>query len=120
VTEAVIRADGPVSERAGARSTLLADVEEIAAAEVRGEPGTAPPPPPYVSRHTESFYVLEGEMALTIGDRELRARAGSWAQVPPGVAHCISFPGPEPARVLELRTPGRGSDGFQPAPRTGA
>ena len=76
-------------------------------------------------RHVESFYVLEGELALTAGDRELRAEAGSWAQVPPGVPHALSFPGSEPVRYLNLHTPSCGFGAFlrghaafdqQPAP----
>ncbi len=72
-TEAVVGGDEPLADRV----LLLADVEEIGISEVRGDPG--PAPPHLHRRHAESFYVLEGELALTAGDRELRVQAGSWA-----------------------------------------
>ena len=56
--------------------------------------------------------MLEGELALTLGDRELRAPAGTWVQVPPGVAHTVSFPGSEPVRFLDLHTPSCGFGAF--------
>jgi mannose-6-phosphate isomerase-like protein (cupin superfamily) len=85
---------------------LLTDVEEIAIAEV--SLGGSSQPPHVHRRHAESFYVLEGELALTAGDRELRAPPGSWVDVPPGVAHAVHSPGPEPARCLDLHSPGCG------------
>jgi mannose-6-phosphate isomerase-like protein (cupin superfamily) len=91
---------------------LLADVEEIAVAEVWAEPGGPSPAPRVHRRHLESLYVLEGELALASGDRELRATAGSWAQVPPGVPHSVSCRGSVPARVLHLHAPGCGFGAF--------
>jgi mannose-6-phosphate isomerase-like protein (cupin superfamily) len=106
-------ADGgrPATEAVVGGSTVLddrvvvhVDVEEIAISEAWTDPGS--PSPPHVHRgQVESFYVLEGEMALTVGDRELRAEAGTWVQVPPGVPHTISSPDSEPARFLDLHTP---------------
>ena len=51
----------------------------------------------------ESLYVLEGEAVLALGDGELRAPAGSWAQVAPGVAHALRFPAR--TRYLSLFSP---------------
>jgi quercetin dioxygenase-like cupin family protein len=96
-------ADGgrPVSEAGIARGDeLLADAEEIAVAELTGTPGGA-----HVHRrHVESFYVLEGELGLTGDGREIRAGAGTWLQVPAGVAHAVSSEGP--VRYLNVHTPG--------------
>jgi quercetin dioxygenase-like cupin family protein len=80
------------------------EIEAIAIAEQRGDPG-APSPPNVHARHVRWFYVLEGELALRAGDRELGARAGSWVQVPPGVPHALSFP--EPVRYLDVHAPSR-------------
>jgi quercetin dioxygenase-like cupin family protein len=95
-------------ERLADRVVLLVDVEEIAISEECADPGSPSPPPHVHRRHVESLYVLEGEMALTAGDGELRAEAGSWMQVPAGVPHTVSFPGSEPARFLSLHAPGCG------------
>ena len=43
-------------------------------------------------QQVESLYVVEGDVVLTLGDQELRAPAGSWAQIPPGVPHALGFP----------------------------
>jgi mannose-6-phosphate isomerase-like protein (cupin superfamily) len=88
-TEAVIGAGGP----------LLADIEAIRVEEVSSAPGG----PRLHTGHVASFYVLEGELALSAAGREIHAEAGSWLQVPAGVPHELSAP--EPARFLDLRTP---------------
>jgi quercetin dioxygenase-like cupin family protein len=89
-------------ERSGLRVVRLADVEEIAVTETRAEPGA--PPPKSDPRRAASFYVLEGEIAVAVGEREVRAGPGSWVQVPPGVPHALAFTGDAPVRYLELRT----------------
>jgi quercetin dioxygenase-like cupin family protein len=100
-----------VADRPGLRVALLADVEEIAISEVLGDPG-GPSPPPHVHRsHVESFYVLEGEMTFAAAGRELRADAGSWVQVPPGVPHTFTL-GEGPVRFLDVHTPSCGFGDF--------
>jgi mannose-6-phosphate isomerase-like protein (cupin superfamily) len=100
-------ADAAIGRGAAAgEATVLADGEEIAIAEMSGVPEA-----PHVhDRHLEALYVLEGELALTAGGRELRAPAGSWAQVPPGVAHALSSTGP--VRYLSVHAPGCGFGAF--------
>ena len=58
--------------------------------------------------HAESFYVLDGELELTVADHALRAAAGAWLHVPPGVPHGEPSCGPGPARFLDLHAPGLG------------
>jgi hypothetical protein len=56
----------------------------------------------------ESFYVLEGEITLYIGDRPgERAGAGSFAHVPGGTVHGFRVES-ETARYLILTTPRHG------------
>jgi quercetin dioxygenase-like cupin family protein len=94
------------------RVALLADVEEIAIAEVRSDPGGASPPPHLHSRHAESFYVLAGGLTFTVAGRELRGGAGSWVQVPPAVPHTFAVTGDGPARFLNVHTPSCGYGAF--------
>ena len=94
------------------RVALLADIEEIGIAEAWSDPSQPTPPPHLHRRHLESVFVLEGELALTVGDRELRAEAGSWLQVPAGVPHTIASAGAEPARFLNLHAPSCGFGAF--------
>ena len=106
VTEAVVGGGEPLPGGV----TLLADAEEIAIAERQGLLGDSTA---HVHRrHHESLYVLEGEVALTAGGRELRAPAGSWAQVPAGVPHSVSSAGTEPVRLLEVHAPSCGFGAF--------
>jgi mannose-6-phosphate isomerase-like protein (cupin superfamily) len=100
-TEAVFTGDGSPG---GLRAALLADTEAITVTEAWAEPRAAEPPRVHDDRVT-AFYVLDGELAIAAGERALRAPAGAWAQVPPGLSHTLSCPGPEPARYLEVRTP---------------
>ena len=88
----------------GGGAGLLADIEEIAVADATGDPADASPH--IHRRHAEAFYVLEGTLVLTAGGRELRADAGSWVQIPPGVPHAVSAGGR--ARYLNLHAPSYG------------
>jgi len=100
--DAEIGAEGVLIEAPGVRTVVLADVEEIEIASTWREPGAAEEP--HVHDHVESFFVLEGELALTNGHRELWASAGSWVQVPAGTEHAVACR--EPAHYLDLHTPG--------------
>jgi mannose-6-phosphate isomerase-like protein (cupin superfamily) len=53
----------------------------------------------------EISYVLEGEVGMQIGDRELRAGPGTLVFKPRGVPHAFWNPGDAPARMLELISP---------------
>jgi quercetin dioxygenase-like cupin family protein len=80
----------------------LCDVEEIAVAELTGAADAH-----VHHEHVESLYVLEGELELTVGGREIRAAAGTWLQVPAGAAHAVAGGG----RYLDVHTPGFGLGG---------
>jgi mannose-6-phosphate isomerase-like protein (cupin superfamily) len=111
-SEAVVGGAGFVADRPGLRVELLADVEEIGISEAVSEPGGPSPPQHVHHRHVESFHVLEGELTLTAGGRELRATAGTWVQVPPGTPHTFAFTGPDEVRFLNLHTPSCGYGAF--------
>ena len=109
-SEAVVGGGEVVAEGNDLRVSLLADVDELAIVEVSTAGGAAPPPHVH-HRHVESFYVLEGELLFGVDGSELRAGAGAWLQVPPGVAHTFEVAGGGTARFLNLHTP---SAGFGP------
>jgi mannose-6-phosphate isomerase-like protein (cupin superfamily) len=112
VSEAVVGGAELVADRPELHVELLADVEEIGIAEVRSDPGAAAPPAHVHARHAESFYVLEGELLFTVGGRDLRVGAGTWAQVPPGVPHTFAVAGDASSRFLDIHTPGAGFGTF--------
>jgi mannose-6-phosphate isomerase-like protein (cupin superfamily) len=64
-------------------------------------------PPPHAHRYTtDTFYVLEGTLHMTVGDSELDASAGSYILVPPGVVHTFANISDEPVRFLNINSPG--------------
>ena len=54
----------------------------------------------------ETFYVLEGQIAMRVGHEAHEAGTGTVAVVPRGTPHTFANPGDEPARMLVLVTPG--------------
>ena len=64
-------------------------------------------PPPHSHRYTtDTFYVLEGTLRMTVGDREIDASAGSYILVPPGIVHTFANISDEPVRFLNISAPG--------------
>lgn len=57
------------------------------------------------AEESESFYVLEGEVVLLVGDDEMTATAGSFAFVPPGERHAFRVDSPT-ATFLQFMTSG--------------
>lgn len=87
--------------------------ESLGAVEVRMGPGE-PGPPLHLHRlHAESFYVLEGEMTLRVGDDRITDGPGLWATAPAGVPHTLANFSAAPARVLCLFSPGGFERRFQ-------
>jgi hypothetical protein len=92
-----------MANRPGLSVTLLADLDEIAIVEVQSEPGGPLPPADPSREHTESLYILEGELQFSFG----RAEAGAWVELPAGAPFTCTVSA-EGARFLEIHTPGRG------------
>lgn len=62
--------------------------------------------PHFHKLHSDSFFVLEGELEIHVGDEVVHARPGSYALAPPGVIHYFRNASDKPARALNLHTPG--------------
>jgi quercetin dioxygenase-like cupin family protein len=71
-------------------------------------PDFGPVEPHTHNGHTDSFYVLEGVLELTIGEETVRAGPGSFFAAPPGVRHGFAIPGPGRTRFLNIHAPGTG------------
>ena len=112
VTDAYIGTGEVLADRPGLRVSLLVDVDEIGIAEVASKPEGASPPLHVHRRHSESFYVLAGELTFAVNGSELHAGAGSWVQVPPGAPHTFAATGSEDVRYLNIHTPGCGFGDF--------
>jgi mannose-6-phosphate isomerase-like protein (cupin superfamily) len=86
----------------------VAEVDAVGIAVASLGPDEPPSAPHVHRRHRRSFYVLEGELALTSGDAEIRAPAGSWVDVPAGVEHAVAPADSEAVRFLDVHTPSFG------------
>ncbi len=68
-------------------------------------------PPPHIHhREDETFYVLEGEMTFSVGDRTIKATPGTAVFLPRDVVHSFVIES-EQVRILALVTPA-GGEGF--------
>jgi quercetin dioxygenase-like cupin family protein len=67
-------------------------------------PGFAPPPHLHHSED-EAFYLLEGSITFTCGDRTFNATPGSFVYLPRGIVHGFTVASAQPARLLQINTP---------------
>ena len=95
---------------AGASTAVLKATAKTTGGALSIIEGTFPPgmsgPPPHAHRvTTDTFYVLDGILHLTVGEHEIDASAGSYILVPPGVVHTFANTSDEPVRFLNISTP---------------
>jgi mannose-6-phosphate isomerase-like protein (cupin superfamily) len=81
--------------------------EEIDGLEIDCGPGYGPDPHTHEIK-VDSFYILEGELDFTLGDRIVRAEPGTFVSAPPGAVHGFKSPGPGRTRFLNFHTPAGG------------
>jgi quercetin dioxygenase-like cupin family protein len=84
----------------------------LAALEVTIPPGTLVKPHNH-SREDEYTHVLAGTVGARVGDQVMEAGAGASLVKPRGIPHAMWNAGPEPARVLEILSPGGLEDYFE-------
>jgi mannose-6-phosphate isomerase-like protein (cupin superfamily) len=72
-------------------------------------------------RHTDAFYILEGEVIFEIGPEAepITVSAGGFVAAPPGVAHSFRVADSGPARWLTLHAPDGGFAAFMRGLRDG-
>lgn len=98
----------------GSTFTLKATAENTGGSMLLLEASVPPQggPPPHVHRETdEVFWVLEGEIEFTGGDRSFVAGAGSFVFVPKGTMHGFKNVGLGTARFVGMALPG-GLEGY--------
>ena len=62
--------------------------------------------PHFHKGHSDSFYVLEGEVEFHLGDEVVQGTPGSYVLAPPNTVHFFRNVSETPARLLNLHTPG--------------
>lgn len=75
----------------------------------------------HVHRHTEAFYVLEGELTFEVGAerRTIPIGSGGFLAAPPGVGHAYRTTGDRPARWLVIHARDGGFAAFMRGIRDG-
>ena len=97
--------DDPVTLGTGEGIPVKTDRPELSLLEVTFDQGSGVDPH-FHKGHSDSFYVLEGELEFHVGGEVFRATPGSYVLAPPNVVHHFRNVSDTPARVLNLHTPG--------------
>jgi quercetin dioxygenase-like cupin family protein len=89
---------------------ILADLDDVIVTWFHYAPGEKGPEPHVHHHHTDAFYVLEGEIEVSLGpDLEtVLATPGSFAGAPPDVAHTFRNASDSPAIFLNFHAPSSG------------
>jgi quercetin dioxygenase-like cupin family protein len=53
----------------------------------------------------DAFYILDGELTFMLGQDEVKARAGTFVLIPPGVEHGFRNDTDHPVRILNVHAP---------------
>lgn len=97
----------------GSRVRYLAVAEQTARRYTVSISRVASVPLPLVRRRDhEGWYVLSGEVAVSVGNRTISVPAGGFLNVAPGAVRGVTGSGPGPAEVLTVTAPA-GFDEFQ-------
>jgi quercetin dioxygenase-like cupin family protein len=76
----------------GEQISVLASGDQTGSYEVFHQSGSeGRGPPPHSHPWDEAFYVMRGEIAFGVGDREALARPGTFVHVPAGTMHWFRF-----------------------------
>jgi uncharacterized cupin superfamily protein len=99
-----------VTDRAERTLRILAELDQLIVTWFRYEPGEVGPEPHIHRHHTDAFYVLEGELELTLGPelQPVRAEAGTLAAAPPNLVHTFRNASGGTAIFLNVHAPSMG------------
>jgi quercetin dioxygenase-like cupin family protein len=103
---------GEVLERPGRRAEVKVARDELVLFEFEMAPETDGTGPHFHKQHVDSFYVLEGELEVTIAGQTSQPRAGDFVYIAPGVVHSFKNASRERVRFLNMHTPGMRFDEY--------
>ncbi len=103
---------GEILERSGRRAEVKVSRDEIVAFEFEMAPEMNGAGPHFHKQHVDSFYVLDGELALTVAGAVVQARPGDLVHIEPEVVHSFRNASRERVRFLNLHTPGMRFDEY--------
>lgn len=100
--------EGERLERGNRSFRLLAQLPDLEVVDCVFEPGWRGVAPHAHDDHTDSFYVLEGEVEFLVNGEWRRGGPGTFVSVPPGVEHGFRSAGETRIRVLNVHAPTTG------------
>ncbi len=103
---------GEILERSGRRAEVKVSRDEIVAFEFEMAPEMNGAGPHFHRQHVDSFYVLDGELELTVAGEVVHARPGDLVHIEPEVVHSFRNASRERVRFLNLHTPGMRFDEY--------
>jgi quercetin dioxygenase-like cupin family protein len=111
-----------ITDRENREVALIAVRHDITISRSRYGPGERGPDPHVHREHTDSFFVLDGELTFALGPDGERVvvPAGGFVAVPPNVSHSFGNEGGADARFLNLHSPDGGFAAFMRGARDGA
>ena len=101
---------------------VLVDRAELTLTWFRYGPGEQGPDPHVHRRHSDAFYILEGELEVGLGPgaaETVRARAGTFAAAPPELVHTFRNASDGTAIFLNVHAPSMGFGDMLRARRDG-
>lgn len=89
---AIVNATSRPLNIVGEQLTILASGAQTGSYEIFHQAGPeGSGPPPHSHPWDEAFYVIKGDIAFGLGDRELVAHAGTLVHLPAGTTHWFRF-----------------------------
>jgi quercetin dioxygenase-like cupin family protein len=101
--DGILQGPGEGESLFGGRIVLKSGLEQLTVTESWFATARQGATPHYHRQHTDSFYVLEGELAIRVGDEEHLVGPGGTVSAPPGFVH--GFRSTMPTRFLNFHTP---------------
>jgi len=99
-----------VTDRPERTLRILVELDELIVTWFRYEPGEKGPDAHIHKHHTDAFYVLEGEIEVSLGPelQTVRATPGTFAGAPPNVVHTFRNASDDTAIFINLHVPSMG------------
>jgi quercetin dioxygenase-like cupin family protein len=101
-----------VLEREGRRAEVKVSRDELVVFEFEMAAEKDGAGPHFHKQHVDSFYVLEGELEVTVDGNTTTAHAGDLVYALPGVVHSFKNASRERVRFLNVHAPGMRFDEY--------
>ena len=103
---------GEVLERPGRRAEVKVARDELVVFEFELAPETDGTGPHFHKQHVDTFYILDGELEVTVAGETAHAHSGDLVHVVPGVVHSFKNSSSERVRFLNVHAPGMRFDEY--------